>query len=298
MMIRLLISISLHVLAMSATQAPTSSPLEFSNVTVYNDGGTYTIDDSSHGGEVFVITQKTKLIIKEGGDVTAPSNSDWPAIRLSVGSSLNATGGTITGSKAANGGEAVQLNNGQSSTDTAGYAEFYDGVKIVGGDAIDGVGGDSLVVNGFGTEAIIFGGNFISGSGAVADGDSVRVLNSAVAHIHGGTFNGDMVVEENGLIVLHGCFLIKNGTQVNGIFADESELTVDIKSDRGGTIDFSVPEQLECDTAPSVAPTSFPTLSPQPTVVQRNGDRKFAASAIVAILNLISCSILCFDISY
>ena len=290
-------STSLHLLALSHSitcitsqnptiapdaPSPTSSPQEFSNVTVYNDGATHTIDDGSHEEEVFVITQNTKLELIEGGAISAPVNSEWPAIRLSVGSTLNATGGIVSGAT-----DAIQLNNGQSSAATGGYAEFYDGVQIVGGDS-DTIGGDALVVNGFGTEAIIYGGAFTGGGGSTADGMSVRVLNSASVHIHGGTFSGDMLVERNGLIALHGCFSIKDGTRVIGLFADDSEFNVNINSESGGSINFvSVPEQ-ECDTAPSVAPTAFPTLSPQPTAAQGNGDEMAAASAALVLMNLIT----------
>ena len=303
---KLIASISLHALALdvtttcvsAATQAPastpnvfssTSSPVEFSNITVYNDGGTYTIDDDSHGEEVFVISGGTNLSIKNGGVITAPSASDWPAIRLSVGSTLNSTGGTIIGSSGKDGGIAIQLNNGQSTSETAGYAEFYEGVKVIGGDATDGNGGDAFVVNGFGTEAIIHGGEFIGGVGTVSDGYSLKVLNSASVHIHGGEFQGDMVVEGNGAILLHGCFSMKNGTQVTGIFADETELDVNIKRDGGGSIDFMPVSEQECDTAPSMAPTSFPTLSPKPTVVQTNNEaRMIAAPVVVVFINLVS----------
>lgn len=42
------------------------------------------------------------------------------------------------------GGEAINLNNGQSSPDTASYAEFYDDIRVIGGDAPGGVGGNAL----------------------------------------------------------------------------------------------------------------------------------------------------------
>ena len=247
--------------------SPTSSPVEFSNITSYNDGQTYTID-YSHGYETFVITDNTHLVIKEGCTISSPPDSDWPAIRLSIGSTINATGGIVTGSNGVQGGDAIQLNNGQSSTETAGYGEFYDGVKIVGGNATDGTGGDALVVHGFGTDAFIYGGQFIGGSGAKADGSSIKVYNSATVHIHGGSFQGDMLVDENGMIALHGCFSMKNNTFVTGIFADDTELSINIITGVNGIIYFALVPEQECDTAPSVAPTSYPTLSPQPTAIQ------------------------------
>lgn len=103
---------------------PTSSPVEFSNITVFNDGGKYIIDDnvtSFADGESLVLTDKTKLTLI-GGTVAAPDNSAWPAIRLSIGSIINASSGVVKGSNVGEthdeGGEAIQLNNGQSSTET------------------------------------------------------------------------------------------------------------------------------------------------------------------------------------
>ncbi|KAL7510155.1 hypothetical protein ACHAXN_007239 [Cyclotella atomus] len=301
-----LTSLSLHLLALSSTPqpissasqsptitspnelSPTSSPVEFSNITLYNDGSTHIIQDNSHSEEVFVVTDKTTLELQEGGVISAPSNSEWPAIRLSIGSVLNATGGSVTGSTGVvDGGTAIQLNNGQSSSATAGYAQFYDGVQVVGGDASSGIGGDALIVNGFGTEAILYGGEFVGGSGTESDGNSIRVLNSATVQIHGGSFTGDMMVDGNGLIALHGCFSF-NGTQIVGIFADDSEFNVNIKSESGGSIDFvSVPEQ-ECETAPSVAPTSFPTVSSRPTVQTSSGDSSvITISCVFAFVSIL-----------
>ena len=103
---------------------PTTSPIEFSNITVFNDGGKYIVDNnvtSFADGESLILTDKTKLTLN-GGTVTAPDNSAWPAIRLSVGSIINFTSGVVKGSNVGEGydegGEAIQLNNGQSSTET------------------------------------------------------------------------------------------------------------------------------------------------------------------------------------
>jgi hypothetical protein len=73
------------------------------------------------------------------------------------------------------------LNNGQSSPETASHAEFYK-AKLIGGDASVGAGGDALVVNGFGTEAVIYGGEFVGGTGVASMGYSVKVMNSASVH--------------------------------------------------------------------------------------------------------------------
>jgi hypothetical protein len=180
------------------------------------------------------------------------------------------------------------LNNGQSSPETASHAEFYK-AKLIGGDASVGAGGDALVVNGFGTEAVIYGGEFVGGTGVASMGYSVKVMNSASVHIHGGTFVGGMMVEGGAAILLHGCFSTSNNeTQVSGLFADETEISVAVKKEGNGYIDFvSMPGQ-ECDTAPSFYPTSFSTLSPQPTFVQKNGERRLITSTSVIMLCLIT----------
>lgn len=110
---------------------PTSSPVEFSNITVFNDGGKYIVDEnvtSFADGESLVLTDKSKLTLI-GGNVTAPDNSAWPAIRLSIGSIINATYGVVKGSNVGEdfdeGGEAIQLNNGQSSTETGELMGAY-----------------------------------------------------------------------------------------------------------------------------------------------------------------------------
>ena len=41
-----------------------------------------------------------------------------------------------------NGGEAIHVNNGQYSPETAISTEFYEGIHVIGGDAPCGVGGE------------------------------------------------------------------------------------------------------------------------------------------------------------
>jgi hypothetical protein len=269
---------------------PTSSPVEFSNITVFNDGGSYIVDEnvlSFADGESIIISDKTKLTLI-GGNVTAPDNSEWPAIRLSVGSTINATSGVVKGSNVGDdfdeGGEGIHLSNGQSSPQTAGYGEFYDGIRVIGGNGR--IGGSALIVNGFGTEAVIYGGSFIGGSGdnVDLDGYSVRVINSAVVHIHGGDFIGVISVEGNAVVMLYGCFT-QNDTEVNGLFAGEVEANLTIDGD--GELAFLPAADQECETIPSVAPTSFPTTSPQPTA-DRNGAKRVIVPAVVLAVDLFS----------
>ena len=141
-------------------------------------------------------------------------------------------------------------------------------------------------MNGFGTEAFIYGGEFIGGSGnnPDLDGYSVWVINSATVHIHGGTFVGDIKVEGNAVVVLYGCF-IQNDTEITGLFAGDVEANLTIDGD--GDLAFLPAAEQECETMPSVAPTSFPTVSPQPT--QRNGCvNSFLWSAIPMLMSFVS----------
>jgi len=262
----------------SESQRPTGSPVELSDITQMNKGGEVRIFDkaSSISDETLIITRNTTLRIEGNGYVVAPVNSTWPALRLSDSAKLIAVSGFVNGSYAGRGyegggGEAIQLSNGQSTVETASYAEFYDGINVIGGDAPgpDGMGGNALQVNGFGTEATIYGGNFIPGKGGKFDGSSLYVLNSGSVHIYGGNFLGEIEVTRNGIIQFHGCFL-QNGTTVYGLFPDESELEITVRTTFGGQIVIIPDGEQECDTAPSSSPTRFPTISPQPTVVPRS----------------------------
>ena len=130
-----------------------------------------------------------------------------------------------------------------------------------------------MLVNGFGTEAVIYGGHFIGGTGIRGNGLSLYVLNSAKAHIRSGSFTGDMTVERGGVIAFYGCFM-KSGTRVTGVFADESELDVTVRTFYGGQVLLIPLAEQECETAPSTSPTNFPTSSPQPTVQRPNHGNK------------------------
>lgn len=62
---------------------PTGSPIEFSDITIYNDGSTVVINNeaTSFTDESIVVTKNTTLMLEEGGYIEAPLNTDWPAIR-------------------------------------------------------------------------------------------------------------------------------------------------------------------------------------------------------------------------
>lgn len=262
-------------------QEPTGTPVEWSDITSYNDGEIHLINNTqtSFIDESIAVSKNTTLILDRGGYIEAPLNTDWPAVRISISSRFVGQGGFVNGSYAdtsllegecVDGGEAIHVNNGQSGTETASYAEFYDGIHVIGGDAPDGVGGNALHVNGFGTTADIHGGSFLGGKGADGDdGLSLYVLNSATVHIRGGTFRGDMKVERYGQVRFYGCF-VKDDKRVTGVFPDESELDVTVMTYYGGEVVLIPVSEQECETAPSTSPTEFPTLSPQPSVTRPN----------------------------
>lgn len=129
------------------------------------------------------------------------------------------------------------------------------------------------LVNGFGTKCYINGGAFTGGAGIRGNGLSLYVLNSATAHIRAGSFKGEMKVERSGIIAFYGCFK-RDGNRITGIFEDETELDVTVRSYYGGEVRLIPLAEQECETAPSTSPTNFPTNSPQPTVLRPiNGDR-------------------------
>lgn len=128
---------------------------EFKNITIWNDNTTHIINDeaTSFNHETIVVKDNTRLRIEANGYITAPingykSDTDWPAVQLSIGSVFIAKGGSITGPSATmegtHGGEGIELYNGQSGPETASVAYFDDGVSVAGGDAVDGVGGNAL----------------------------------------------------------------------------------------------------------------------------------------------------------
>ena len=69
---------------------------------------------------------------------------------------------------------------------------------------------------------------------------------------------------------------MKNETTniVSGTFADETYLEVKVRERNGGRVDLISVSEQECETAPSSAPTNFPTISPQPTIPRPNGSMR------------------------
>jgi hypothetical protein len=252
-----------------------------SNVTILNDGAVHTINEKFNGESFYV--RNTTLILENGGGILATEN--WPGIRLVTSSTLNMTGGSVQGWHDK---PAVELHNGQSNIDTASFAEIYGG-SIVGGKSSDGVGGDAFYVHGFGTQAKIFAGQFIGGIGqdGVIDGLSIAVQNFASVHIHSGTFQGEMEVGTGSNIAFYGCFL-QSGTTIAGEFVDGTELNVVVKTKNGGKILLIAVSEQECETQPSMQPTSFPTISPRPTPQISYGEKKTQSLSLVIASTLLA----------
>jgi len=61
---------------------------------------------------------------------------------------------------------------------------------------------------------------------------------------------------------------------VLGTFVDETNLDLTIRTSYGGLITLTAVPEQECETAPSMSPTNFPTVSPQPTPKFNHGERK------------------------
>lgn len=252
-----------------------------SNVTILDEGKIYIINEKFDGKAFF--GRNVSMVLESGAEIIAPE--DWAAIRVVTASTFKMLGGSVQGWY---GKPAVQLHNGQSSDDTASFAEIYDG-SIVGGQGEGG--GVALDIHGFGTQAKIYGGEFFGGIGedGVIDGLSINVQNFAQAHIYSGTFRGDMEIGTGSTISFYGCFL-QDGTKITGRFVDETELNIAVKTKNGGKLLLIASSEQECDTAPSMSPTNFPTVSPQPTPKINDGERK--RTAVVLLLTLLMSGIL------
>ena len=255
-----------------------------SNVTILNEGEVYTINEKFDGISFF--GRNTSMVIESGAEIVAPEN--WAGIRLVTNSTLKMMGGSVQGWY---GKPAVELHNGQSSDDTASYAEINDG-SIVGGHSFDGEGeggGDAFYIHGFGTKAKIFGGEFFGGIGKDGgiDGLSIKVHNFAETHIYSGTFKGEMEVSTDSTISFYGCFLQKNGATITGRFVDETELNVVVKTKNDGKVLLISVSEQECETAPSMSPTNFPTISPQPTPQISYGKRSYLGKPTLLLTFLV-----------
>ena len=104
---------------------------------------------------------------------------------------------------------------------------------------------------------------------------------------------GDMEVGDSSVIAFYGCFM-KNGTRVSGMFVDETVIDINVRSRNGGRVDLVSVSEQECETAPSMSPTNFPTISSQPTVPLPNDGsiggawNRFMITAITLVCSMIA----------
>jgi hypothetical protein len=81
---------------------------------------------------------------------------------------------------------------------------------------------------------------------------------------------------------------MRDRLQVTGTFPDETYLDVSIRTSYGGEITLTAVSEQECETAPSVSPTNFPTVSPRPTPEFNHGDRTTLSLVGISLLSLAS----------
>ena len=277
------------------------------------------------------------------------TNNNWPAIQLSNGGIFQGQAGIIIGSLGVlpwvlqqqqqgevvdeddiniqknydndvNGGNAIEMYNGQSSSVTGSIAYFFHGMTVIGGSGHRG--GTALYVHGFGTTAYIYGGIFQGGqqqdsfinsssasiSSCCSTGLSIQVMNGATVHVHSGIFIGDIEIGDSATIIFYGCFIYNISTSIlSGQFAtnkknyeyeeDEKRPFVEIKitvlnKNNGKVVVLPVPEQ-ECD---SETITSNPTnqLNDSNSSSSRGGKRwilqllfRFVVKTLIFLLNYI-----------
>lgn len=177
--------------------------------TNYNDGGTHTI--SGPDTDV-VITNGTTVNIVPGASITPALQYDpfgGHAVVVSA-SSLNVTGGSMTGGSSHVGGDGVAgagnfdisggtFQGGDGSSVRAGAgAELGGQISISGGNFYGGagdtvfgaLGGDGLVISSSAPNAAsISGGTFTGQPTSNTDGYDLHVTGTATVDITGGNFN-------------------------------------------------------------------------------------------------------------
>jgi len=237
-----------------------------SSAVLFSDGETHSIT-SSIDDAVF-LKSTSKLVLPEG-DYAIRSPAGSIAVRLSMSSSLNATGGDVIGGDASEGRPAAA----GVVVGSASRATFNDGVTVRGGNCPgaddarlstdstrrnddggvvaeanfdgggdEGRGGDALVSQYFGSNATIHGGNFLAGKGSVRDGHSLRASYKGQIHVDGGTFYGSWMASNFGSIVVTGC-LSRIGTRLVGRLQDGLSLDVQLIEEGGGEIIVKDPEK-------------------------------------------------------
>lgn len=231
------------------------------SAVLYDDGQSHSVETSLSDS---ITLRSSSMLTLPPGDYTirSPSGSD-SAIRLSMSSSLNATGGDVIGGDAS---EDHPVAAAGVIVGSASRAVFYDGVTVRGGNHlgahdyligssrkneiitttnfdsnVKGQGGDALVSQYFGSNVTIHGGNFMAGRGSVKDGHSLHASYEAQIHIYGGTFYGSWMARDQGSIVVNGC-LSRIGTRLVGRLENGHSLDVQLFEEGEGKIILNNPE--------------------------------------------------------
>jgi len=271
----------LHVLSFYYSSSQSSIGCASADI-LYSDGKSHSLNTSLD--DTITLRASSTLNLSYGDyTIRSPSGID-SAIRLSMSSILNATGGDIIGGDA----EGDHPPGAGVIVGSASRADFYDGVTVRGGSAagqyyslveeedvddsssriiVDGViematmandnfgrnynannkdhGGDALISQYFGSNVTIHGGTFIAGKGNVKDGHSLHAFDEGQIYVNGGNFHGSWMARGRGSIVVTGC-LSRIGTRIVGRLQDGLSLDVQLIEEGGGEITVNHPEK--CNT--------------------------------------------------
>ncbi|KAL7525095.1 hypothetical protein ACHAWF_001223 [Thalassiosira exigua] len=225
-----------------------------SAVVLYDDGLSHSI--SAAFDDAISLRSSSTLTLPRGEyAVRAPPGSD-AAIRLSMGSRLDAEGGDVMGADAsgegARAGAGIVVGGGSRATfregatvrggsrsGAAGDVRVSTGAyETADGDGDDeGRGGDAVVARYYGSNVTILGGTFVAGKGAgdAKDGRSLRADYEASIRVEGGTFYGSWIARGEGVIVASGC-VSRIGTRLVGRLADGRALDVQTVEENGGKV--------------------------------------------------------------
>lgn len=278
----------------------------YSTIVVTNNTTLIMKQDSSSTTTPFIITAPNK---SSSNDNNLNTNNEWPTMLLSNGAMFQGQAGIIIGSLGVqeevgddpqknendvNGGNAIEMYNGQSSSVTGSVAYFFKGMTIIGGNGGGMVGqsGTALYVHGFGTTAYIYGGIFEGGhqgsssnssspvnnnnssyrsssTGLSSTGLSIQVMNGGTVHIYSGTFIGDVEIGDSATIIVYGCFVHNKTTSiVSGQFARNNKnyayednatpylkMKITVLNENNGKVVIIPKSEQECDSALSSSQT-------------------------------------------
>jgi hypothetical protein len=154
------------------------------SATIYADGLTHLVNSSS--GDI-VVSNATTLNVAAGAGIlglTATSqNPATPGITASANSTINVTGGAITGGSGGN-------NNGATGLSSVGSTVNISGGTLTGGSTnVGNSPGQGLLFQSVNTSLTISGGTFQGGDGGSGNGAYVLLTGpTASATISGGHF--------------------------------------------------------------------------------------------------------------